>query len=127
MRGTPQYVAGSRFKYVPDSIEFSYDNLVKAITDAIDKQAEETGGQYITDKATQVVTKDVQYDFNALIEKFQDLVDTLMTENQSNSTKITAIVDRYLGKGKKVSDCTSEQSEQIDLIINELEALIKAK
>ena len=28
MRGTPRYVAGSRFKYTPESIELTYDNLV---------------------------------------------------------------------------------------------------
>lgn len=37
MRQTPRFVAGSRFKYTPDSIEFNYDNLVNAIGDAIDK------------------------------------------------------------------------------------------
>ena len=125
MRGTPQYVAGSRFKYVPESIEFTYDNLVKAISDAIDKQAEETGGKYITDEATQVVTEDVTYDFDYLMTRFNDLVGNLMSENQSNAVKITAIVDKFLGKGKKVGDCTPEQSEQLDLIIHELEDLIK--
>ena len=108
MRGTPQYVAGSRFKYVPESIEFTYDNLVKAISDAIDKQAEETGGKYITDEATQVVTEDVTYDFDYLMTRFNDLVGNLMSENQSNAVKITAIVDKFLGKGKKVGDCTPE-------------------
>lgn len=125
MRGTPQYVAGSRFKHIPNSILFSYENLVKAINDAIDKQSEETGGQFITDKATQVVTEDVEYDFDYLFKSFQNLVGELMSQNQSNSTKITSIVDKYLGKGKKVSDCTPEQCEQIDLIVHELESLIK--
>ncbi len=123
MRGTPQYVAGSRFKYTPDSIEFNYENLVTAISDAIDKQGQETGGKFITDEATQVVTKDVIYDFEALIAKFQDIVGTLMSADAGNSRKITSIVDRYLGKGKKVSDCTPDQAEQLDLIINELETL----
>ena len=39
MRGTQRYMAGSRFKYTPDYIDFSYDNLVNAIADAIDQQA----------------------------------------------------------------------------------------
>lgn len=125
MRGTPQYVAGSRFKYIPDCIDFNYENLVKAISDAIDKQAEETGGKFVTDEATQVVTKEVTYDYDSLIARFQDLVGELMTANQSNSMKITSIVDKFLGKGKKVSDCTPDQAEQIDLIVHELEILAK--
>ena len=55
----------------------------------------------------------------------RDRVGTLMSENQSNAVKITAIVDKFLGKGKKVGDCTPEQSEQLDLIVHELEDLIK--
>lgn len=125
MRGTPRYVAGSRFKYVPEFIDFSYDNLVNAIADAIDKQAVETGGQYVTNVATQVVTAEVTYDFDMLIDRFQTLVGELMSTNQSNSVKITGIVDKYLGKGKKVSDCTVEQAEQIDLIVHDLENLVK--
>ena len=49
MRGTPRYVAGSRFKYTPDYIDFSYQNLVKAIGEAIDKQAAEDGSEYFTE------------------------------------------------------------------------------
>lgn len=125
MRATPRYMAGSRFAYIPDSIEFNYDSLVSAISSAIDKQAEVTGGKYITDVATQVITEEVVYDFDALTKKFQDLVGELMSANQSNAVKITSIVDRYLGKGKKVSDCTPDQAEQIDLIVHDLELLIK--
>ena len=125
MRGTPRYVAGSRFKYVPEYIDFSYDNLVNAIGDAIDQQAKETGGQYITNRATQVVTKEVEYDFDFLKNRFQDLVGELMSRNQSNAGKITAIVDKFLGKGKKVNDCSVEQAEQIDLIVHELELLVR--
>ena len=124
MRGTPRYVAGSRFKYIPNSIEFSYDNLVNAIAGAIDKQAEETGGKFISNEATQVVTEDVTYDFDRLTTRFQELVGELMSANQSNAAKITAVVDKYLGKGKKVGECTPEQAEQIDLIVHDLELLI---
>lgn len=125
LRGTPSYVAGSRFKYVPTSIEFTYENLVKAISDAIDKQADEDGGKFVTDEVTQVVTKDVEYNFDILFAKFQDLVGELMSKNQSYATKITAVVDKYLGKGKKVNDCTEEQAEQLDLIVHDLEEMLK--
>lgn len=124
MRESPRYMAGSRFAFTPDSIEFSYDNLVKAISDAIDKQAEATGGKFITDERNQVKDQDIEYDFDALKDEFQDLVGQLMTKNQSNSVKITSVVDKYLGKGKKVSECNPEQSEQIDLINNDLRSML---
>lgn len=124
LRGTPRYVAGSRFKYIPESIEFTYNGLVDAIKNAIDMQAKETNGKFITNEATQVVTKDITYDYEHLITRFQELVGELMSANQTNSIKITSIVDKYLGKGKKVGDCTPAQSEQIDLIIHDLESLL---
>ncbi|MCM1324724.1 MAG: ATP-binding protein [Acetobacter sp.] len=124
MRESPRYMAGSRFKYTPDCIEFSYENLVAAIADAIDKQAQETGGAFITEERTQAVTQEVTYDFDALKSEFQEIVGTLMSANQSNASKITAVVDKYLGKGKKVNDCSPEQAEQIDLIVHDLKMLI---
>ena len=48
-----------------------------------------------------------------------------MSKNQSNAGKITSIVDKFLGKGKKVGDCTPDQAEQLDLIVHELEELSK--
>ena len=48
-----------------------------------------------------------------------------MSRNQSYATKITAVVDKYLGKGKKVNDCTEEQAEQLDLIVHDLEEMLK--
>ena len=111
--------------YIPISIEFTYDYLVIAIAEAIDKQAEETGGKFISNEATQVVTEDVTYDFDRLNARIQELVGELKSANQSNAGKITAIVDKYLGRGKKVGECTPEQAEQIDLIVHDLELLIK--
>lgn len=59
-----------------------------------------------------------------MMEKVQDLISNLMAKNQSNATKITSIIEKYLGKGKKVSECTSTQCEQLELIIQDLEDII---
>lgn len=114
---------GCRFKYMPEEITTNYHELTKALNDAIEKEAKENGNKFVTDEKIEVPTAPT-YDFNALNKKFQDLVGQLMTANQSNSPKITAIVEQYLGKGKKVSECNSEQCEQIDLIVRDLESLL---
>lgn len=114
---------GSRFKHMKNEIPLDYNELIKALNEAIDQEAQETGNQFVTDKKP-VVEAPIEYDFDALFEEFQSLVSVLMNKNQSNATKITAIVDKYLGKGKKVADCTASQGEQIDLIIKELKNLI---
>ena len=114
---------GGRFKYIPSEIDSNYDALVKALNEAIDKEAALTNGQFVTaEKQAFAVSKD--YDFEALMTEFQSIVAKLMGENANNATKITSISERYLGKGKKVSECTERQVEIVDLIVNELKALL---
>lgn len=115
---------GCRFKYIPEEIPTNYHKLVEAIQGAIDKEAAETGNKFVTDEKI-VMPEAPTYDFDALTAKFQELVGELMTANQSNANKITIIVEKYLGRGRKVGDCSSEQAEQIDLINHDLELLIK--
>lgn len=110
---------GCRFKYVPDVIEMNYQSLVNTIHNAIDKEAAEHGNEFVTDEkmATVEVTT---YDFDALMEEFQKIVGELMNKDTKNGEKITMIVDKYLGKGKKVSDATREQAEIVYLIVSEI-------
>ena len=122
MRETSRYVAGSRFKYTPDSIELSYDNLVKAIADAIDEQERVSKGS-TTDSYSSLHTDDVEYDFPALMKEVQQTVGALMSGNPEMEHKIVSIVDKHLGKGKKVSDCTPDQAALVDLILYDLKHL----
>ena len=45
-----------------------------------------------------------------------------MSRGTTNGPKITAIVEKYLGKGKKVSDTTPEQAEFVNLIVSDIKA-----
>lgn len=130
MRGTPRYEAGSRFKYTPEVIDFSYENLVNAIATAIDKQAEEDGAQYFTDtrnNAYEDTTKDL--DFDDLMKKCNELIKKLIDNNSEEKFKdyyqprIVQITDRYLGRGQKMSQCSREQVEALSLIYDDLKAL----
>lgn len=126
LRETPRFVAGSRFKYMPDNIIFSYDNLVNAIHDAIDKEAQEHGNQFVTNDSINLHRdlKEEVLDFDALQNEFQEIVGELMNQNPNKYQKeITVIVEKYLGVGKKVMDCSSKQSDQIALINEELREL----
>lgn len=111
----------SRFKMIAPIITFGYNELVEALNEAIDKEASLTDGAFVTDESFKT-PEVVNYNFDALIEEFQNLVGTVMTKSQSNAPKLTSIVDRYLGKGKKVSDATPEQAELIYLIINDIKS-----
>ena len=129
MRGTPRFIAGSRFKYTPDKIEFTYDNLVNAISEAIDKQAEEDNGKFITDKRTTAYEVEPEKDFEAMMAEFKDLTHKIQKaagdEFKTKWTpKIVEITNKYLGVGKKVSDCTAAQAEQVELILIDLKDLV---
>lgn len=140
MRGTPRYVAGSRFKYTPDYIDFTYTDLVKAIGDAIDKQMEEDGTEYFTDKANNLytdTTKDLNFD--DMMKEFTEIIANIPGSTDAKGEtedgikfreywqpRISQIIERYLGKGKKMKDVTRDQIEAVDLILEELKELIKA-
>lgn len=116
---------GGRFKYIKEEIPMSYDNLVKAVQEAVDKEAAEHDNKFVTDEKIPVSPLTTHYDFEALMTEFKDLVGMLMSKNQSNSLKITEIVEKYLGKGRKVGDCTPTQSEQLFLIVQDLRDLVQ--
>jgi len=124
LRGTPRFIAGSRFKYIKPVIEFTYDNLVDAIHEAIDKEAEEHGGKLVVDSAEKIVVEEIDYD--ACIKKFNQLVNKLQEVSGAEfgnrwAGKIIELTNKYLGKGKKVTETTSEQAEQVYLIVTDLE------
>lgn len=111
---------GCRFKYIKPEIEFTYKALTTALNEAIDKEAEMTNGQFVTDERAEKPTI-VEYDYDALIAEFQDAVGKLMNQDsQVNAPKVTQIVEKYLGRGKKVAETTRDQAEFIYLIVTEI-------
>ena len=111
---------GCRFRYIAPEVEFSYESLTKALNDAIDKEANETNNQYVTNERFETPVMQ-EFNYEALIAEFQELVGSLMNKNANfYGPRITQIVDKYLGKGKKVSDASIDQAELISLIVDEI-------
>ena len=133
MRGSTRFMAGSRFKYTPDVIDFNYESLVNAIGDAIDKQAAEDGAELFSDGATKNIFEDTtkELNFDDLMAEFNSIVQKLMEQNDEQTfvtqwqPKLTEIIEKYLGKGNKVSNCNRTQVEAISLIVEDLKDLIK--
>lgn len=131
IRGTSRFEAGSRFKYTPDYIDFSYEGLVNAIREAIDKQAAQDGTQYFTDtreNAYEDTTKEL--DFDELMNTFNEQVKGIVSSADDKEMaefwqpRITQITDKYLGRGNKVGDCSREQVEALSLIVDDMKELI---
>jgi len=131
MRGTPRFMAGSRFKYTPDYIDFTYENLVSSIGDAIDRQMEDTDSSLFTDKRENVYAETVQdLDYDHLMREFQGAI-TALQDNYSEeefdsywSPRIIQTTEKYIGKGKKVSELTRDQVEVLDLVVSAIKELI---
>ena len=139
MRGTSRYEAGSRFKYTPDYIDLSYDNLVKAIGDALDKQMEEDGADLFTNERENVhIDTTSNLDFDELMTEFNNIIANIPGSSDADQStedgkkfieywvpRITEVTTKYLGSGKKVSQCTRAQVEQLSLIVDEMKDLVK--
>lgn len=113
---------GCRFRYIAPEIEFSYDNLVAALNEAIDAEAKATSGQFVTDER-QAAVEIPTYDYDALMKEFSDLAGQLMNKDSTYyAPRITQIVEKYLGKGKKVAETNRDQAEFLYLIIGDIKA-----
>ena len=116
---------GSRFKYMVPEVNFSYDALVEALNNAIDEEARHTGQEFITDERN-TGTSAVELNFDDLMQQFNQLVKEIPQDKMGYyAPRITEIIDKYLGKNKKVINATRDQVEQISLIVFDLKELLK--
>jgi hypothetical protein len=118
---------GGRFKYIDSQIYFNYDSLVKALNDAIDREEQAIKNPSLFTEKREEIIEAPDYDYEALMKEFNGYVVDLMAKDKAfYSPRITAIVEKYLGKGKKVSETTISQAEFIHLINGEIkEDLLK--
>ena len=115
---------GCRFRYIEPEIDFTYESLTKALNKAIDKVAEETNNQFVTDERQEAIVQ-IEYDYEALMKEFQEIAGRLMSISEMNSAKITHIIEKYLGKNKKILDTTFDQAEFVYLIVEDLKEEFK--
>lgn len=131
MRGTQRFVAGSRFPDTPDYIVFSYQNLVNAIHDAVEKLEEQYGTESITDENSNLYilddsTGDVEVE--ELIEQFQELAGSLAEQDEKYFIpRIQTIVRNVLGEGKKIIDATPDQVDLVQVALEELQDIADKK
>ena len=131
IRGTTRYDAGSRFKYTPDYIDFSYENIVNAIGDAIDKQMKEDGAEFFTENRNNLYTDTTEeLDFDELMAEFNEMIEKIVgsaTDEEMETywqPRITSITDKHLGRGHKVGNMAREQVEALSLIVDDMRELV---
>lgn len=115
---------GCRFKYIQPEIPFTYQALTEALNAAIDKEAELTDNKFVTSERASIISASKEREFSVIMTEFQSIAKALMDRDSNNAAVITATAEKYLGKGKKVSECTDKQGELVELIINDLKPLV---
>lgn len=130
--------AGSRFQYMDAKIPLGYTNLVDALNKAIDAEEKNNGAGAVTSERR--VQKEVkELDFDELMSQFNNLIANIPGSTDIQKTtaegkkfaeywqpRISEIIAKYLGSGKKISQCTRSQVESISLIVDELSELVNA-
>ena len=112
---------GSRFKNMAPVIDFTYEALAQALTEAIDSEAKEHNNEFVTnEREVQSLVKD--YDFDVEKSRFEEDVGILMNKDPNCADKITQIVEKYMGKGKKISQATRDQAELIHFVVDDIES-----
>lgn len=118
---------GCRFKYITPEIDFTYEALVNALNEAIDKEAKLTHNQFVKNERDEIDTTE-ELNFDDLMLESSSLIESIpKAKMEYYAPRITEIINKYLGKGKKLSNATRDQVEQISLIVFDLKELLQGE
>lgn len=124
-RSTPTLFAGSRFKYLAPKIKFGYDELVKAISDAID-EAEQNGAS-VVEKSAVTVTETL--DYNKLMAEAKELWSKLVHPEDGGDEAVARTIlkkiEMVFGQPKKISEITEDQVDLLNLVVLDMRDLDK--
>ena len=121
-RQTPTVMAGSRFKYLAPKIKLGYEELVKAINDAIDKQRDMDGAT-VVDKVE--VKTEEPLDFNKIRAEASELWGELVKEDTANADIILKKVEMIFGRKIKLSEITEDQVDLFNLVLIDMRDMKK--
>lgn len=121
-RKTPTVMAGSRFKYLAPKIKFGYNELVSAISDAIDK-SEKLDGAVVVDTIEQVIEE--KLDYKAIREEASMLWKTLVEKDPENAPIILKKVEMIFGRPMKLSEITEDQVDLFNLVVLDMKDMLE--
>ena len=122
-RKTPTIMAGSRFKYLAPKIKFGYNELVNAISDAIEK-SEKLDGATVVDK---IETKSIEtLDYKTLRAEAAELWSQLVTPDEAGeemARRIMKRIEMIFGRQMKLSEITEDQVDLYNLVVLDMKDL----
>ena len=119
-RGTKNFFAKSRFEYIVPHVKFSYDNIVNAILDAVQKAAEAKRGKGadVSDAANPYTQKS----FDDLMSEAKEVWIKISDNGKVNEA--LKILEDEFGKPTKFSEILPEQIEQLKIVLAGVKELV---
>lgn len=122
-RGTPSIFAGSRYRYLTPKIELGYQQLVDAIAEAMEKEANMTG--------TNVLAQEVDYTFNNKRSFDETMTEAkglwneiIKAQGDAGREKIRNVIVDVFKHDIQLSKATPEQQDLVELVIEDLKKLM---
>ena len=121
-RKTPTVMAGSRFKYLAPKIKFGYQELVDAISEAIEK-SEKLDGAIVVDKQQTIIEDKLSY--SEIRSEANELWKKLIDLDVENSKVILKKVEMVFGKPMKLSEITEDQVDLFNLVLLDMRDMLQ--
>ncbi len=120
---TDKFFARSRFDYIDTYLEeFTAENLGQVIAEAIERQEKVEGVKAVSYGEQQERFKSDELNYDELMEEIKTLGGQLAGEGRLD--EVNEIVEKQLGKGRKVTECTKNQVQVMSVILDELKDLL---
>ena len=120
---TDKFFARSRFDYIDTYLEeFTAEGLEKVISEAVTKQEKAEGVKAVSYEQQKESFKSDELDFDELMKEIKGIGGKLVEEDKLD--EMQEVVEKHLGKGKKVSECKKTQVQVMSIILDDLRELI---
>jgi hypothetical protein len=122
---TTEFFARSRFDYMDTHIEeFTAENLEKVIAEGIERQEKAEGIKAVSYGEQKESYKSEVLDFSSLVEQINKLGQKIAEEDEDRLPEVIELIEKHLGKGKKVSEAKKSQVDVLAVILDDLKDLI---
>lgn len=122
---TENFFARSRFDYMDTYLEeFTAENLEKVIAEGIERQEKAEGIKAVSYGEQKESFKSEELDFDSLVEQINELGSKVAEEDEDKLPDVIEIIEKNLGKGKKVSEAKKTQVDVLAVILDELKDLL---
>lgn len=118
-RATPTITAGSRYKYLAPRIPFGYQEFLKALGEAIDKE-QELGAVVVDSAPVEQVQK---LSFDEIRAEASQLWKELVEQDENNAVRIMKRVEMIFGRSLKLSEITEDQTDLFYLVLLDMRDL----